>query len=173
MDERRLYAILGAGAAIVLFLALLDVGNGDDNDPPTTTSSTERTSTTTAPSTTTTLSEGLAADRIVQADLRTALTTMKVVYAEQRRYDPEPSRLRPVEPSLQYARGLATTAAAVGAVYVETDSAGQVACASARSSSGELFLVKHVAQGTAPGTWYARGAGLPTRCDGERLDDAW
>lgn len=175
MDERRLYAILGAGAALVLVVALIDVVTGDGVDTPPTTTSAPRPSTTTSttPATTTTSAQAAAADRIVQADLRTGLAAMKVVYADGRRYSADPTRLAAVEPSLQYVRGIATTASTPGAIYIETDTNAQVACVSARSPSGELFLIKFVAQGTAPGTWYARGSLLPARCDGERHATGW
>lgn len=182
VDERRLYAILAAGAAVVVGIALVDALAGDGGgDGGGAAPSSTSTSTTGAPAPADdagapramTREERETADQLAQSPARTALTVMKVVYADEGSYTADPVRLRQIEPSLSYVRGVATGAALVGAVYVETDGSGQVACVSVRSASGELFLVKSVARGATPGTWYARGATLPLRCDGEALSTSW
>lgn len=178
MDERRLYAILAIGGLVLVGIALVDVttgGGGDGDTGPTSTSGPLSTTTATSSTDTsaTTSPSQVAQDEVTQADVRTGLLAMKVVYADTERYSADPADLQPVEPALRFARGIATQSAALDVVFVETDGAGQVACVSARAPSGELFMVKDVRQGAAPGIWYARGAVLPTQCDDQPLATAW
>lgn len=180
VDERRLYAILGAGAAVVVAIALIDAttggGDGESDAAPTSTAVPTSTTTTTvaAPATTaTTSAEKAASDRLKQSQLRNALVALKVVYADDARYSADPVRLRQIEPGLEYARGIATVAAPPNLVFVEVDDAGQVACVSGRSASGELFLIKDIVTGASPGTWFAMGAILPLLCDHQPLNTSW
>lgn len=179
MDERRLYAILAIGAALVVLVALADVvigGDGDGGTPATTATSSPAatTTTTTTAAVPTTSPEDAAADRLAQALARNGLTAMKVVYADEGEYTADPIRLRAVEPDVDFIRGMATPSSIVGTVYVETGPTRQAACASTLSGSGELFLVKDVAAGgPAQGTSYTRGTTLPVRCDTEPLNTSW
>lgn len=178
MDERRLYLMLAGGAAVVVAIALIDLalgGGGEDGAPATTTTTVAATTTTAdlGPTTTSAPPDKPLQDRVVQADLRTALAAMKIAYADQGRFPSDPAVAQGIEPAVQFAPGIATNSGVVGLVYIDASADGQVACASARSESGELFLVKEVARGDQPGTWYARGAILPTQCDDAALAPSW
>lgn len=181
MDERRLYAILAIGAGLVVAVALLDValgGDGDDREAspttgPRTTSPSPDPAVTSTGLPSTTGPGAVLQDRVVQSDLRTVLAAMKIAHRETTRYPDDPSEVAAIEPAFRYAPGIATLSSVVGLVYVDASADGQVACASARSESGELFLIKEVSTGASPGTWFARGAVLPPACDDQALASTW
>ncbi|MBI2168707.1 MAG: hypothetical protein HYU28_04285 [Actinobacteria bacterium] len=189
MDDRRLYQILAAGAGVVILIALADVvlGGGGDGDgeeriaSAETSTSTSTTTTTTAssapPSTTSTTTTGTnrepEAARRTQTTLRNALTAAKVVYADQQRYTDDPVQLGQIEPSVQFARGIASTNSAPDVVFVANNGFAQVTCLSAVSETGELYMVRDIVGGPNEGTWYTRGGSLPTPCDDTPLQDSW
>lgn len=179
MDERRLYTVLGVGAALVIAIALFDVATSGDGGggvlltTTTTSTTTPATTSSTAGEPTTTTLDKATSDRLAQSAARTALVAMKVTYADAGSYSDDPPTLTGVDPTIIFIEGIATVASRTDAVYVEAGADGQVACASVRSTSGELFLLKDIAQGAAAGISYARGATLPTRCDGEALAPSW
>jgi len=178
VDERRLYLILAGGAAAVVAIALIDLvvgGGGEDAAPATTTTTVAATTTSTAPGPTTTAAppDKELHDLVAQADVRTALAAMKIAYRDRARYPSDPAVPQGIEPGLQFAPGIATNSGVVGLVYIDASADGQVACASARSRSGELFLIKEVTAGDQPGMWFARGAILPTQCDDTALQPSW
>ena len=113
-----------------------------------------------------------AQDRATQSTLRNAMVAEKVFYTDSRRYTKQLPELSKIEPSVEWDIGIAGPAAAPGTVYVEVPMNAQIACLTARSESGELFMIKDVATGTLAGISYARGTRLPG-CDEKRLDASW
>jgi len=113
-----------------------------------------------------------AQDRATQSKLRNAMVAEKVFYTDSRRYTKQLPELSKIEPSVEWDIGIAGPAAAPGTVYVEVPMNAQIACLTARSESGELFMIKDVATGTLAGISYARGTRLPG-CDEKRLDASW
>lgn len=116
----------------------------------------------------------IAQERTTQSNLRNALTAEKVFFTDNFGYTEIPRLLSEIEPTLDYAQGIAESASEPNVVYLKvTGSENEVVCVSSKSRSGELFLIKDVAQGFDAATTYARGASLPRRCDSTPLEERW
>ncbi|MBI2168003.1 MAG: hypothetical protein HYU28_00670 [Actinobacteria bacterium] len=125
------------------------------------------------------LSEDLYAMEILANDawaadgLELALDVERSLHGELGRYSDDIEQLNRHDPTLVFAAGVATTAAAPGDIHVLVGGGGQAVCLSTLSPSGLLLMAKEVGVGPNAGTSYWSGGGLPTDCDTDPLDSDW
>lgn len=91
-----------------------------------------------------------AADRAVQSDLRNALTAEKTVYTDGQTYNPDPTAMKQIEPSLGWGGKLSVTVAGGGGGQL------QVVCMSEKSATGTTFSIADVALGPRAGTYFGK-----------------
>jgi type IV pilus assembly protein PilA len=102
-----------------------------------------------------------AQDRAAQSNLRNALTAEKTYYTDKQAYTATGSDLTPIEPSLTYNADATPTVNNQIYIAVSTATNGatndQVVLAT-KSASGTCFFVKDIADTSASGTTYGKGA---------------
>jgi hypothetical protein len=105
-----------------------------------------------------TLFGGAAQERAAQSDLRNGLTAEKTTYTDNQEYDPSPTSMREIEPSLGWGGKLKVV---VGDAVDSSDH--QTVCLSETSASGRTFELADVAAGANAGTFYGTSAaGCPS-----------
>lgn len=105
-----------------------------------------------------------------QSDLRNGLTAEKVFYTDEQRYTDDLESLEAIEPSLEWAAGVADDGADRALVYVAVADGAQVVCLSAIDYAGVRYMIK---DSPADGVTYAKGDRTPRQCDAAPLDSSW
>jgi hypothetical protein len=111
-------------------------------------------------------------DLVVQQNLRYfALSQDQYHYNAGDRFTVDPGALAAGTSTIvEFGLGIATAKAEPMVVYAELGPDAQSVCGSSLSRSGELFMIRAAANGSAS---YARGVALPSSCPARPLDRAW
>ena len=103
-----------------------------------------------------------AQNRAAQSNLRNVLTAEKTYYTDAQSYaDDSGGAIKAIEPSIGYGAGV--TAPAVGTVNISVETVTapatpQVVCLTAKSASGNVYVLADIASGTNAGTYYGNAA---------------
>ncbi len=110
-------------------------------------------------------------DHIVKSDLLGFNVTQLSYFGTEKRFTADPEEItRTMRTVPTFYAGVASNSVSENVVFASLAPDGRSICGSARSRSGELFMIRADADGT---TSFARGENLPNPCPGKPLDSTW